>query len=331
MSLLNQSKDKVYSLASSSTEEGEIIENSFPFSKSHLKFYFHPLTKQFIGKNTIPNLINFKKDDQSNKISQKLKKAIKNSYSYISFTLLDDSKLFFNNKFQFVTDLSISPINITSDISNNSYKNFTGKVLKNFNKKLTNKSKFDKFIEKFLFKSEEQNLVIPPEVKRVFALEDRVFENLNNPHAFIFFRVLEDSKKIKKYSFENIYYNESQFYEYLEIFSEALIKSYESEEIRTITTQDSMFLIHSGTTFNMEGEIKRFYGSLNNEKNCRIIYNIAGPAISNLKENSNDNIKYLLNLDLPECDYIINSKKVYKISNEGIQFKFNGLLYDDFM
>lgn len=84
-----------YEIASSSQEEGEVREPSFPYYKSYLQNYYYPLSTLFIGKNSVPNIINYKSEG----ICLKLKKELKNDYSYISFNVLDSHKPFFDNKF----------------------------------------------------------------------------------------------------------------------------------------------------------------------------------------------------------------------------------------
>lgn len=326
-----------YKIASSSTEEGEVRENTFPYTKSHLQYYYYPLTVQFIGKNTLPNIMSYKSEG----ICQKLKKEIRNDYPYISFSLLENYKPFFDNKFVFICNLTADAHAVCGKLKLVSLK-ADCKEIKKLDRNQSNESRYDKFFQKFFFMKEDIQPFMFKDCLRIFVLEDRVFENLDAKNAFIFFRVCDQAcvvgedetkgkieRKIRKYAFEDIFYSSARFYEYLGIYSEVLVKSHCSEEIRTYNAGDSAFIIYSGTTFKDDGQLRRMYSSFDSKKNTRIIFNKDGPVFSTIQGRECDNIKYLVNLDLPEGDYVINDMKVYKVSMDGLHFEYKGLLYDD--
>ncbi|ELA42187.1 uncharacterized protein VICG_00830 [Vittaforma corneae ATCC 50505] len=335
-----------YKIASSSTEEGEVHENTFPYTKSYLQYCYYPLTTQFIGKNTLPNIMNYKSEG----ICQKLKKEIKADYPYISFTLLDNSKPFFDNRFTFICDLTARDISEDSSKTNSKSSTFRlvslkpdYKEIKNLGRSPSNESRYDRFFQKFFFMKEDIQSFVFKDCLRIFALEDRVFENLDNKNAFMFFRVCDQDcivgedqtsnrieRKIRKYAFEDVFYSSAQFYEYLNIYSEALVRSHCSEEIKTYNTDDSAFIIYSSTSFKEDGQLRRMHSSFDSKKNVRVIFNKDGPVFSSIQGKECDNIKYLVGLDLPEGDYVVNDKKVYKIGTDGIHFEYKGLLYEDF-
>lgn len=314
-----------YELASSSTEEGEIKEVTFPYHKSYVQYYYYPQTTRFIGRNSVPHIMNYRNDG----MTQRLKKEIKADYPYISFSYLDDNKAFFQNKFEFVADLCpvekpLSLLSIKTDY----------KEIKKPLRKITGESRFERFFHKFFFSKEEMQLLAPKDCTKLFAFEDRILEALDKSDAFIFFRTCEElvaEKRTKKYAFEDIFYNGASFYEYLEIYAEVLVKDQCSEETRNYVAEDAMILIHSSTVFKEEGVLKRLYGGPDFKKNAMVIFNKECASISGVQERYNENIKYIMGIDLPEGDYVINQKKIYKVSKEGIQFEFKGISYDNFI
>lgn len=285
-----------YELASSSTEEGEIKKSSFPYSKSYAQYYYYPQTTRFIGKNTVPHIMNYRNEG----ICQRLKKEIKAEYPQISFTLLDDNRLFFDNKFTFVSEITPADADLALlDVKQN-YKKIE-KPLRRGN----SESKYEKFFHQFFFNKEESQKLEIGNHTRIFALEDKVLECLDNANSFIFFRVsVEKAKSLLKYVFEDVFYLHATFYEYLDIFAEAMVRSHGSEEIRRYESDNSLFFIHSSTVFKDGDFLRRMYGAVDVEKNTTVIFNKGGPDFHTIQGKSTENIKWIAGLNLEEGDYL---------------------------
>lgn len=328
-----------YRLASSSTEEGEVVENGFPYYKSHLQYYYYPQTTLFIGKNSVPQFIDYK----SNLICSKLKKDIKAEYSYLFFNLLDSSKTFFDNKFSFVktlqeiskeSDLQFELIDCKNNIQE----------ISTFDKKSTYDRKYEKFYQKLLFSKENQSLsysdfLKDSDVSNLIIIEDSMIEKIKSEDTFMFFRCIdekvkanesENRKPLKKYIFEDIFYSRKGFYEYLDLYSEYLVKSFNSDEIRYYKCNKTLLIVYSGTVFTQFGNIKRLCGGLDVESNIKIICNKEGPKIFDIQGHYNNNVLNLLNIDLCDGDYVINKNKIYKISDSGESFEFKDIDFSDF-
>lgn len=330
-----------YELASS-TEEGEVEETGIPYYKSQLQYYYYPLTTKFIGRNSVPHFMNYKRES----ICSKLKKEIKADYSYLPFGLLESSKAFFDNNFLFVKDLEED--NAVLQLALKELR-ADYKEVKKLDKKNVGENRFDRFFQRFFFRREDQSSLIGDSVVKAFALEDRMLESLNNKNAFIFFRVASekrsrgdipaiglaekdvDKPSVTKYAFEEIFYSSVSFYEYLELCEGSVVRNYNSEEIRSYVCGNTMVMIFSGAVFKHNGVTRRLYNGVDCSKNTKIIFNKEGPALCDIQGRNSDNLKYLINLDLPEGDYAINDKKVYKICNEGIKVEFKDIVYDDFV
>lgn len=318
-----------YELASSSTEEGEIRGEQFPYYKSHIQYFYYPLTTKFVGSNSLPHVMNYKNEG----MCLKLKKEIKADYPYISFNLLDSHKPFFDNKFKMIgaltsTESNENPLKLLSIDSDY-------KEIKKFEKRNCGETRYDKFFKKFFFKKEDavdQN--DSDFYPKLFCFEDQVLQHIENENAFIFLRVSEDSNSpsgtAKKYAFEDIFFKGAKFYEFLEIFQESLVKSHNSEEIRRFSCGDAHLTVFSSTVFKQESEVKRIFNTVDFPRNIRLLFNKDGPKTIAVEDKINNNVKYLLSLDLPDGDYAINCKNIYKISNDGEHFKFTGIDYEDF-
>ena len=319
-----------YKLASSSTEEGEIKGNGFPFYKSHLQYYYYPLSTMFIGKNTVPNAMNYKCEG----ISQKLKKDLKADYPYILFNILDTNKPFFENKFKLFTTMSEAKINPLELIEAKS----DLKEIENFHSKPNGEKRYDQFFQKFFFRKEENPLPAIKNASKIFCFEDRVLQYLDNTNAFIFLRVSEEKinsntqpSLIKRYAFEDIFFHSANFYEFLEIYQEFILKGHKSEEIRTFSNGEIAAFVFSSTTFKNNGEVKRIFATLDQPNNSRLLFNKDGPKLISIQGRITKNENFIFSLDLPEGDYAINDKKICKLCNDGEYLGFNGLLYDDFI
>lgn len=335
-----------YEIASSSEEEGEVHESSFPYYKSYLQYYYYPLTTQFIGKNTVPNIINYKSEG----ICLKLKKEIKNDYPYISFNVLDAHKPFFDNKFIKIGDVvktgsdvlkTDNVIKTGSDAikTDNNKVEFLGvkgdyKEIKRIDRKGGYENRYDRFFQRFLFNKDET----PSNYSRIFVLEDRILEAMDCPDAYIFFRVVSTKDvNVVKYIFEDVFYNRMSFYGYLEIYGENILKTHCSEEIRTYLYENTIIFIHSSTVFYNErnGEetpiLRRLYSGPDYVKNTMILFNKDSPSFCNIQGKKNENLNIVLKIDLKEGDYVLNRGNIYKIGNEGENVEFKGIEYEDFV
>lgn len=328
-----------YELASSTEED--VTQEAIPYYKSHLQYYYYPHTTRFIGRNSIPHFMNYKGEG----ISTKLKKEIRADYPYLQSGLLESSKAFFDNHFLFVKNLDgeeTMPHLVLKEIKADY------KEVKKLDKKSTGENRFDKFFQRFFFQRDEQSLATNEDVTRAFALEDRMLEGLDNKNAFIFLRVAserrcrDDASKqvgreacesgiVKKYAFEEMFYNIMSFYEYLELCEGSLVRSHNSEEIRSYVGGDSMVIVFSSTTFKYNGAIKRLYSGVDCSKNTKVLFNKDCPVPYEIQGRNSDNMRYLMSLDLPEGDYAINDKKVYKVGSEGDKVEFKDISYDDFI
>lgn len=328
-----------YELASSTEED--VTQEAIPYYKSHLQYYYYPHTTRFIGRNSIPHFMNYKGEG----ISTKLKKEIRADYPYLQSGLLESSKAFFDNHFLFVKNLDgeeTMPHLVLKEIKADY------KEVKKLDKKSTGENRFDKFFQRFFFQRDEQSLATNEDVTRAFALEDRMLEGLDNKNAFIFLRVAserrcrDDTSKqvgreaceggiVKKYAFEEMFYNIVSFYEYLELCEGSLVRSHNSEEIRSYVGGDSMVIVFSSTTFKYNGAIKRLYSGVDCSKNTKVLFNRDCPVPYEIQGRNSDNMRYLMSLDLPEGDYAINDKKVYKVGSEGDKVEFKDISYDDFI
>jgi len=333
-----------YELASSSMEEGEITEEGIPYYKSYLQYYYYPLTTKYIGRNSVPHYMNYKGDG----ISTKLKKELKADYPYISFSILDRGKAFFDNNFLYVMDCPVDESPLTVKEIKSNYKEY-----KKLEKKSPGENRYDLSFQRFFFQKEDPETFVGQNIKKAFLFEDRVLEALDNKNAFIFFRVAttkavkfatsnlndktatEDLEKndrmVTKYAFEEIFYSKSSFYEYLELYKDEVVKNLNSEEIRSYTSESAIFFVFSSTTFKYKDTVRRIYSGIDCAKNTDIIFNKEGPCIIDSEGIANKNVKYIQGFELPDSDYVINDKKIYKISNEGIEFEFQDIVYDDFI
>lgn len=303
-----------YKLASSSTEEGEVHENTFPYTKSHLKYLYYPRTNIFIGPNTLPVIANYK----SESVCQKLKKDVKADYSYISFTILDNSKAFFDNSFTVVGDLGVNKNELKLMAVDSAYKDIP--VIR----RGEDSGKYNQFFQRHFFSKE------PPGSMRVFVLEDRMLQCLNNPNAYLFFRVSEHRETgAKRYVFEDVFYSQSGLYEYLEIYGEILVKSQGSVEIRLYSSEDTEIHVHSSTVFMNEGKKRRLYSVPDEARNAIIVMNKEGPVLAEIQGRKSEELENLLRLTVGEGDYIINGKIIYKMGDGKVKFEYKGLIYDD--
>lgn len=339
-----------YRLASSSTEEGEIVDAEFPYYKSYLQYYYYPHTAKFIGSNTVPHIANYKSDQYC----IRLRKEIKADYPYIQFNLLENSKTFFDNKFTYIQDLEVTPadkenmeIPLLFPDAGMKTSEYVLKEIKtdhreidSFDRKSIYEGRYDKFYQQLFFVRDDRTQIIKTiqeyATSRIFVMEDRILDALDRGNAYIFCRVIDDNiqadgRVVKKMIFEDIFYNKVYFYEYLDLYADNLVKSFNSEEIRVYENRDSLLVIYSSTTFVRDSTVRRLYSTLDAEKNTMIICNMDGPAVLDYRGNLKDNVKYISSLDLPEGDYIINNKKVYKISNDGESVEYTDIDFSDFV
>lgn len=321
-----------YQLAESTSEETNEIK--FPFVKSHLNYFYFPKSQKFIGSNSMPYPMNYK----SFGISNKAKKELNKDYPYINYTLLDSGKSLFSKKFKYVCGLGKpcdTDIKLIDSVTNlNEFNNL---------EKGTSKELFNKFhIEIFTNKSKTKKLEehFSGNTKYIYILEDRILAALNNEKAFIKFKVsmFNNEKTMKKYIFEDIFYNEASFYEYLEIIKETLIKGKNSEEIKLYGTgMETMVFIHSSTTGTYQGRTKRLFNGIDCIKNIDIVLNKNIPAllddglVPRNCEKEIMNLKRILSIDLDQGEYSIKNGKIYKIGVDGIEFHYTGIVYDDFI
>ncbi|KAI5168747.1 hypothetical protein PAEPH01_0385 [Pancytospora epiphaga] len=343
-----------YELASSSVEEGEIPDTTFPYYKSYNQYYYYPYTTKFIGKNTVPHSMNYKGD----MYSTRLKKEIKQDYSYIPFNLLENSKTFFNNKFVFVKELEKAVYDMPAlriphlFTSENGEEILSGdfvlreikadyKEIYSFDRRSVCESRYDKFYQQLFFtqdnkpglKKSFQNYTF----KKIILIEDRALEALDMDNAYLFCRVMEerpcstDSEPIKKIIFEDIFYSKASFYEYLGLYAEYVVKSYNSEEIRIYENRNALLVVYSSTVFKKGPFLKRIYGGIDVKKDTMLICNNNGPTLIDVSGSQTDNAAYFDGLDMPEGDYVINNKKLYKIDNNGKQVEFGDIDFTDFV
>lgn len=345
-----------YELASSSAEEGEISDTAFPYYKSHLQYYYYPHTTKFIGRNTVPHFINYKSD----LYCTRLKKDIRQDYSYIPFNLLENSKTFFDNKFVFVKELgktaheqprieiphlftgedggeTLSGDFVLRDIKTDY------KEISTFDRKSVCESRYDKFYKQLFFARDDRSPLVKSiqgyRARKVIVIEDRVLEALDSKYAYLFCRVIEekvlpegeDARPVRKTIFEDVFYSKAYFYEYLGLYAEHLIKSFNSEEVRVYENKSTLLLVHSGTTFLKDSAVRRLYSGVDVKKNAMLVCNREGPAITDVSGSTNENAGYLDGLDLPEGDYVINDKKLYRIDNGGASVEFGDVDFGDFI
>ncbi|KAI5149521.1 hypothetical protein ENBRE01_0955 [Enteropsectra breve] len=346
-----------YQLASSSTEEGEVIEDGFPYYRSYLQYYYHPKRPKFLGKNSMPHYINYKSDV----LCSKLKKELKADYPYLSFNIQELNQAFFENKFNFVANLekkTASTDNQNAFIPHlfEEQEDAAGqrsgemklidikthyKTLNKFPKKTSYEGKYDKFYQQLFFNRDDRSQyvknIITESEKSLFIFEDRILDAIENPKMYIFFRVIEEkvarenTATIKKYIFEDIFYNNLTLYEYLDTCQETVVKAYNSEEIRKYCDGENTYVVHSSTTFYKNNVLRKLYGGVDGEKNYMVVLNKEGPEIAEFKGTGNDNINYLRGLDLGEGDYLINNKMVYAVGNQGSSIEYVDVDYNDFI
>lgn len=327
-----------YQLASSSTEEGEIVNSGFPYHKSCLQYLYYPHTSIFIGKNTLPVLCNYKSD----LYCVKLKKDIKADYNYIFFNLLENKKSFFENKFVIYKDLADNFNSFNNALPEpfvlqNIISDYKEGVLTT---KRTNKeNSYSSFYKQIFCSSNEKITGISRTTSKLIVIEDRMVEAINKPNAFIFFRVIvqkteEEAKHLMKIIFEEIFYNKMLFYEYLDLCASNIARNFNGYETRFYESKDTTLIIRSSTVFKYENKIRRIHNIDKDEKNVQIVFNKNEMTIVDFKGKLNDNIKYLNhldNLDIPVGDYVLNNKVIYKISKEGFVVSFSDIDFTDFI
>lgn len=339
-----------YRLASSSTEEGEIVDAEFPYYKSYLQYYYYPHTTKFIGSNTVPHIANYKCDQYC----ARLRKEIKTDYPYIQFNLLENSKTFFDNRFSYVQDLVAAPhdqgdaeIPLLSPDAGLKTSEYVLKEIKTdhreidrLDRKSVYEGRYDKFYQQLFFVRDDRAQIVKTiqeyATAKIFVMEDRILDALDRRHGYIFCRVIDDNiqadgRVVRKMIFEDVFYSRVQFYEYLELYAESLVKSFNSEEIRVYENRDSLLVVYSSTTFVRDSAVRRLYSTLDAERNAMVVCNMDGPAIVDYRGCLKDNVRYISGLDLPEGDYVINDKKVYKISNDGESVEYSDIDFSDFI
>lgn len=319
-----------YELASSSTEEGEVQGKSFPYQKSHLRYYYYPQSTIFIGQNSIPNGMDYKIE---NNVSQKIKKELKSDYPFLQFNLIDNHRLFFDNKFKKIgtleaRDETIKLISTQSNLIE----------IKNFLSKSSCENLYEKFYQRIFFKKDLE-CEVSSKINKIFCLEDRMLSCLDKDNAFVFFRVSSEYPVqeeepngfvVKKYAFEDVFFNHCSFYEMLDLIAEKTVKSFNSEEIKTFTSETSLIYIYSSTTFNYNGKEHRIYNNIDSARNTMILFNKTSVSPFNIDGRLSTSYKYLISLDLPNGDYVINNKTIYKMSIDGEQFQYKGFNYEGF-
>ncbi len=323
-----------YQLASSSTEEGEIVNSGFPFNKSHLQYYYYPHTSKFIGKNTIPLFVNYKSD----LYCIKLKKDIKADYTNVLFNLLETKKMLFENKFVFCKSIDepaeqenfTNPFVLTKVYSD--YKELP-LVVKRTNKE----NSYSKYIKEMFFIEKEKINFVTPKTQKLIVIEDRILEAFEKPNAFILCKSIvtasekDPSKSFRKLIFEDVVYNKMYFYEYLQYYGSNIARNTNGYETRIYdNNDDTILIIRSNTVFKEKGLLRRMHSIFDEEKNTLVIFNKNEIKTLTIKGERNDNVKYLTNLELPEGDFVINNKNVYRISNDGETFTFSDIDFTDF-
>ncbi|KAI4292940.1 hypothetical protein PAPHI01_2214 [Pancytospora philotis] len=349
-----------FELASSSVEEGEIVDQGFPYYKSYKQYYYYPRTTLFIGRNTVPRSMNYKSD----LYCSRLKKEIKQDYPYIPFNLLDNSKTFFGNRFAYLRELRTAPDgageggipSIGDDALPTRPESYALKEIKtdhreisSFTKKSTSEGRYDKLYQQLFFTHDGRapllKSIYESGAKTVLVMEDRALRALDEEHAYIFCRVTDEivarsdaarqegGALIKKVILEDIFYSKVLFYKYLELYAEHAVKSFNSEEVRVYEKDGVLLVVHSSTVFLSDGAVRRLYDGLDVRKNVMLVCNRDGPAAVDAESAHWDGARVLrgLDLELPEGDYVINNGKVYRIDNHGEPVDYADIDFSDFV
>jgi len=319
-----------YQIASSSTEEGEVHENTFPYAKSQLKYLYYPKSSLFIGPNTLPTIANY----TSQTVCQKLKKEIKADYSHVSFGLLDSSKLFFENRFRRVGSLGSAERVVSLGRADPARGKGSGD--------------YGSFAQQQLFSKEV------PTHARVFIVEDRMLDALERSNAYVFLRASENREaKTRRYVLEDVFYSECGFYEYLEMCGRLIkgqeeVRRYEAKlnnwmgtgvdtivssgaNTRVSTGLDALVTLYSSTTFMDEEGEHRLYSIPESGRDRIAVVNKDGVKLQPVQGQPNGSMGRLVTLDVEEGDYVINNWTVYKMGVEGDKVEFVGIKYDDLL
>lgn len=354
-----------YQLASSSTEEGEVRGPDFPYHKSFLQYYYYPRTSLYIGRNSLPSA----SDYLSEAPCSKLLKDLRADYPYIPFALPDTSRQFFDNRFVYVRDMELpspdvecsipmlSPIYTFADQYQFKLKHVQSnhKTVQRLQAGVPPAGTYDRYYHKVFFSKEEQ-LAAPtsPGITTHVIIEDRMLKALGNPDAFIFCRVIEgnggvsdvatDGSRSDRISdvashvstastrvlFEDVFYSRVPFYDYLDLCADQMISTFNSTEVRVYENSSTQLTVFSATTFVYDSILRRLHPTVDEPGNIQVVFNRDGPAVHAVSEPPTENIHWLTALDIPEGDYVINNKKIYKIGTDGLKIDYRDIDYSDF-
>ncbi|EOB11341.1 hypothetical protein NBO_1274g0001 [Nosema bombycis CQ1] len=239
--------------SSSSTEEGEISKKSlhfdsipnseFPRSFSILKNWYLPDSQILIGPNSIPRPSDYPKSLPRTRLKKKLRKDLPNLFNVIS---LNKDRNFFNNKFERVEGGDVKggsyDIYRVDDHKNDNINTTTPLLLPLCPTSSLSKSLYSSYCEIFSFDDKRhevvQNVDLYPFCTKFILIRDSIIDKLNLENVFNFFRVIKSRKGVS-YVFEDSFNRKIKFNEYLELYYEEVLRSKNSNEIRTYLCKGS--------------------------------------------------------------------------------------------
>ncbi|EOB14392.1 hypothetical protein NBO_28g0031 [Nosema bombycis CQ1] len=249
--------------SSSSTEEGEISKKSlhfdsipnseFPRSFSILKNWYLPDSQILIGPNSIPRPSDYPKDLPRTRLKRRLRKDLPNLFNVIS---LNKDRNFFNNKFEKVSgnrdeggSYDIHRIYDHHRVDN--HNNTPPLLLPLIPTSSLSKSLYSSYCEIFSFDDKRHEVVknvdLYPFCSKFILIRDSIIDKLNLENVFNFFRVIKSRKGVS-YVFEDSFNRKIKFNEYLELYYEEVLRSKNSNEIRTYLCKGSSKGVEGGSS-----------------------------------------------------------------------------------
>ncbi|ADM11430.1 uncharacterized protein Eint_041430 [Encephalitozoon intestinalis ATCC 50506] len=334
-----------YTLCSSSTEQGEIpvihikrfkeAPPLFPRNKSQLQYMYLPNKSLFIGPNTIPR----SSDYQVNVLTTKLKKRLKHDLSHPFLCLsMNSDRSFFEGRFTFVSTVQIPESVEEMCFVKGKERIVHVKEKTDVNTDVRKEIKFDHIKDKQndSYKDVCQDFLLGKLLEGIgdkkinIIIRDSTINNILSKEAYIHFYVKKKDEKLY-IVFDEVYTREVKYYDYLSKYGEEVVRSLKSSETRMYSSSEAVVVVYSSTLFYDSSGLHRLFSGIDVEKSIDMVVNIEDVRAVKSSGSLGDELKVLFGIKFEEGEYVLNDKKIYVLEPSGEKFKFNGVVFTDFM